>query len=609
MRQSDATAPAKPIQKATLGRVMRSFRPYKSQVTLIMGLVAASVVLGILPPFLLKEIIDIGLPKSNLSLIEKLSIETIIVTVAASTFTYWYGYLSVSIGQKIMRDLRRDLFSHLQGMSLRFFSNTKTGEIQSRLLNDVSGVQTVVSDVIANAISNLGIVVASLVAMFWLDWRLTLLSIGVIPCFAIVSSIAGSYARTIRKGTQQQVAELNSVMQETLSVSGILLTKAVGRRELIQDKFGEENEKLVGWQVKQQMIQYFFFGIFRMIFSITPALVYWFAGWIISRNPGNITIGTLVAFTGLQGRMFFPLTGILSTQIEVKSSMGLFDRIFEYLDKPQDITDTDNSRPLEPNQVKGRVEFDQVQFSYDPGAEEPTIKSLSFHAEPGQLVALVGPSGAGKTTIAYLIARLYDADSGEVRIDGRNVKDIQLDSLERIVGAVTQETYLAHTTIRENLRFAKPNATEEEITDATKAAAIYDYIASLPDGFNTTVGERGYKLSGGEKQRIALARTILKNPRILILDEATSALDTASERLIQNSLDQLMKGRTTFAIAHRLSTILSADQILVIDNGSIVESGRHRDLLEKGGLYAKLYEEQFGFDFSPEQAAVLSTAD
>lgn len=606
MRRSEASGPVKPVQKATLGRVMKSFRPYKSQVTLILTLVAASVVLGILPPFLLKEIIDIGLPKSDLSFIAKLSIETIVVTVAASAFTYWYGYLSVSIGQKIMRDLRRDLFSHLQGMSLRFFSNTKTGEIQSRLLNDVSGVQTVVSDVIANAISNLGIVVASLVAMFWLDWRLTLLSIGVIPCFAIVSSIAGNYARTIRKGTQQQVAELNSVMQETLSVSGILLTKAVGRKELIQAKFGEENEKLVGWQVKQQMIQYFFFGIFRMIFSITPALVYWFAGWIISRNPGNITIGTLVAFTGLQGRMFFPLTGILSTQIEVKSSMGLFDRIFEYLDKPQEITDSATSVAVDPQKVEGRVEFDQVGFSYDPESVEPTIKSISFHAEPGQLVALVGPSGAGKTTMAYLIARLYDADSGEVRIDGRNVKDIQLDSLERIVGAVTQETYLAHTTIRENLRFAKPDATEVEITDATKAAAIYDYIASLPDGFDTLVGERGYKLSGGEKQRIALARTILKNPRILILDEATSALDTASERLIQNSLDQLMKGRTTFAIAHRLSTILSADQILVIENGAIVESGKHRALLDKGGLYAKLYDEQFGFDSLPDSSAVLT---
>ncbi len=591
----------KSVEKATLKRVMGTFRPYKSQVVSILVLVVASVVLGILPPFFLKEIIDKGLPHANLNLIANLSLITIAVTVGASVVTYWYGYLSVSIGQKIMRDLRRDLFSHLQGMSLRFFSNTRTGEIQSRLLNDVAGVQTVVSDVVANAISNIGIVVASLVAMFWLDWRLTLLSIGIIPFFAIVSSFVGNYARTVRRNVQQQVAELNSVMQETLSVSGILLTKAVGRRSLIQSKFGTENEKLVGWQVKQQMIQYFFFGVFRMIFSVTPALVYWFAGWIISKNPSSITIGTIVAFTGLQARMFFPLTGILSTQIEVKSAMGLFDRIFEYLDKPQDIQDSTESKDLEPSQVLGKVALQDVCFSYDPESEEPTIKSISFTAEPGQLVALVGPSGAGKTTIAYLVARLYDADSGSVTIDGLDVKSIKLESLERIVGAVTQETYLAHTTIKENLRFANPDATDEQIENATKAAAIYDYIAALPDGFETVVGERGYKLSGGEKQRMALARTILKNPRILILDEATSALDTASERIIQASLDKIMEGRTTFAIAHRLSTILSADQILVIENGRIVESGRHRELIEKNGLYARLYAEQFANDLSGQR--------
>lgn len=582
----------KPMEKASVRRVVASFRPYKLQVWTVVVLVAASVVCGIIPAFLLKDIIDQGIAKHDLAITAKLSIETIIVTILASGFTFWYGYISVNVGQRIMRDLRRDLFDHLQGMSLKFFSNTKTGEIQSRLLNDVSGVQSVVSDVIANALSSIGIVISSIIAMAILDWRLTLLSIGIIPLFSYVASLAGNYARGIRKGVQVQVANLNSIMQETLSVSGVLLTKAVGRRELVEKKFNVENEGLVGWQVKQQMIQYFFFGLFRMLFSVSPALVYWFAAYLMGRGF-PITIGTLVSFTALQSRMFFPLSGLLGIQVEMKGAMGLFDRIFDYLDRPQDIVDAPDCVILQPAKVVGRVEMKSVDFSYDSDSEEPTIKSVSFVAEPGQLIALVGPSGAGKTTLAYLIARLYDADSGEVLIDGINVKKIKLSSLEQIVGAVTQETYLINDSIRENLRFAKPDATNEDIESAAKAAVIYDHIANLPDGFDTAAGERGYKLSGGEKQRIAIARALLKNPRILILDEATSSLDTASERLIQNSLNVLMQGRTTFAIAHRLSTILAADQILVIQDGRIVERGRHDQLLASGGLYRSLYEEQF----------------
>jgi len=589
---SESNSGARDLKPATVRRVAGTFKPYRAQVAGVTALVLGSVVFGIAPPLLLKQIIDVGLATGNMHITEVLSLETIAVTLIASGFMIWYGYVSVSVGQKIMRDLRRSLFVHLQGMSLKFFSKTRTGEIQSRLLSDVSGVQSVVSDVVANALANVGIVVASVIAMVILDWRLTLLSLCVIPVFSYFASWAGGYSRIVRRGVQEQTAELNSIMQETLSVSGVLLMKAVGRRELVEQKFDRENEGLVPWQIKQQMIQYFFFGLVRLIFSVTPALVYWFAAYLIGRGI-NITIGTLVGFTALQSRMFFPLSGLLTVQVEVKGAMALFDRIFEYLDKPLDITDGPDSKPIPPEEIIGKVEFKDVVFSYDPDVPEPTIDHVSFVAEPGQLVALVGPSGAGKTTIAYLIARLYDTDSGQVLIDNIDVKNITLASLEQLIGAVTQETYLIHDSIKENLRFARPDATNEQIYEATKAAAIYDHIAGLPQGFDTTVGERGYKLSGGEKQRIALARAILKNPRILILDEATSALDTTSERSIQKSLNKLMFGRTTFAIAHRLSTILAANQILVVQDGRIVEHGRHEKLISQNGLYKKLYMQQF----------------
>lgn len=590
---------AKPIRdraadKALLKRVVGLFRPHKKMVVLTVIAVVVGVILGIVPPLFVQVLIDRGIAQHDLGIIASYSLFTLVIVLAAAGMTLLYGYWGVVVGQRIMCDLRQRLFDHLQGMSLRFFTGTRTGEIQTRLISDVQGVQTVVSNTIVDQVSNIGIVLSTLTAMIVVDWRLTLLSIGLVPVFMLIGRKVGDYARDVREGTQEQTAELNSMMQETLSVSGILLTKTVGKRDVLSSRFDVENNKLAVWQIKASVVQYLFFGMIRLITQVAPALVYWLAGWLLIQNGDtSITVGKLVAFTGLQIRLYFPMTGLLSAQVEIMGSLALFQRIFEYLDLRHDVADSENPVSLSKEAVQGRVEYRGVGFSYEPGAERQTLTDITFVAEPGQLVALVGPSGAGKTTLTYLVPRLYDADSGSVSIDGTDVRDIKLSDLVQVVGSVTQETYLMHTTIRENLQIAKPDATPGQLVDACKAAAIHDHIASLPDGYETVVGERGYKLSGGEKQRLAIARAILKNPKILILDEATSALDTTSERLVQQSLANLMENRTTFAIAHRLSTILAADQILVLEGGKIVERGKHADLLAKDGVYARLYNEQF----------------
>src|SRR5688572_20501895 len=590
--------------KEILRRVAQMFRPYRRDVVYTIVAVIVGTGLGILPPLWFQTIIDEGITNKNFPVLVNYSLLVIAATIFGALFTLLYGYLGVVVGQKIMCDLRRRLFTHLQGMPLKFFTSTRTGEIQTRLISDVQGVQTVVSSTLVDMVSNVAIVVQCLVAMAYLDLRLTALSIAMVPIFGVFGKRVGDFARTVRNRVQETTGDLNSTMQETLSISGMLLTKTTGRTDVITAKFDEENNALAEWQIKQQLLQYIFFGLIRLITSLAPALVYLLAGYLLSKGDASITAGKVAAFIGLQIRMFFPITGILGSQVEVLSSFALFDRLFQYLDLPREIEDRPDAKTLPTAEAKGAVEMRSAYFRYEEETDDWTLKDISFKADPGQLVALVGPSGAGKTTLTYLIPRLYDVNEGEVLIDGHDVRQIKLESIQELVGVVTQETYMLHASVQENLRVAKPEATQEELEEACKMAAIHDTIMSLEKGYDTLVGERGYKLSGGEKQRLAIARAILKNPKILIHDEATSSLDTRSERMIQESLKRLMAGRTTFAIAHRLSTILEADQILVLADGGLVEQGKHSELLAKGGLYAQLYHEQF--ERKPEAQALAT---
>ncbi len=623
----------------TIKRVAQAFHPYKFQVVLVLTAILTTTLLGLVNFLLVPSIVDNAIPKGDATLLFTDVAIMIVTPIIAGIIGVGQTYLNNTVGQSVMRDFRNQLYRHLQSMSLRFFTGTRTGEIQSRLSNDISGVQGVVTATATNLVSNVTAVLSIIIAMIWTSPLLTLIALGVLPLFLWVSHKAGNIRRQTSKETQKSLASLTSLMQETLSVSGILLVKVFGRQEYVQAQFEQENQKLANLTVRQLMIGRWFFMLIGIFFSITPALIYLVAGsQLMSRIPvlgSSMTIGIMFSFALLQSRLFFPLGQLLNLQVEIQGALALFDRIFEYLDMPVDITDKPNALQLKPEEVRGEVTFKNVTFFYKrdeynsaltgfneddnpdqgktkrpvspksdaavgtapcacpQGELRPVLKNISFSIKPGQLAALVGTSGAGKTTITYMLPRLYDVESGSVEIDGINVRDLALASLGELVGVVTQETYLFHASIRENILYARPDATEAEMMAAAQAAAIHERIMELEDGYDTIVGERGYKLSGGEKQRVAIARVVLKNPRILILDEATSSLDTHSERLVQSALETLMKGRTTLAIAHRLSTILAADVILVVNRGEIVERGTHQELLTLGGIYAQLYREQF----------------
>ena len=566
------------VRKANLRRVFALFRPYRLRLSAVLTLILVSAGLSAITPFLIRDVF-IALPAGDQAWLNKLVLGLIAIAIATSVIGVLSTYLSNVVGQRVMHDLRSAVYRHLQRLSLAFFTRTRTGEIQSRIANDIGGIQNVVTSTATSIVSNVATVGAAVIAMFLLSWQLAIFSLILLPFFVLLSRRVGNERRRITTRMQGMLADMSTLVEESLSVSGILLGKTMGRGSELAERFEGESKNLADLEVKSRMAGRWVMASIQLSFSIMPALVYWYAGF------GGISGPTVIAFTTLQTRLFFPLGSLLSVGVDVQTSLALFDRIFEYLDLPVEIDERPDAVPLPP--CKGDVAFDEVWFRYDDGGPW-TLQNVSFEVPAGTRTAIVGETGSGKTTIGYLAARLYEPNRGRVLLDGIDIRDVTFQSLAATIGVVSQETYLFHATIRDNLRFAKPEATDAEVEEAARAAHIHDLIESLEDGYDTMVGERGYRFSGGEKQRMAIARTVLRNPAVLVLDEATSALDTRTERAVQAELDRLSEGRTTITIAHRLSTVRDADQILVLDRGIIVERGTHDELLERGGAYARL---------------------
>jgi len=634
------------VSKELLRRVWQFARPYRGQIAVLLFTIILITGLSLLPPLLIRDLIDNALPNRNASRLNLLALGLIAVPLVNGIIGIWQRHASAVVGEGIIYDLRRALFNHMQSMSLRFFTETRTGELMSRLNNDVVGAQTAVTSTMVSILSNLISVVSTLAIMIALEWRLTLLGMAVLPLFALPARRVGRILRDLRRRSMENNAEMNAVMSETLNVAGALLVKLFGREDYEMQHFSREAASVRDIGIRSAVVGRWFFFMLGVVSAVGTAVIYWVGGYLVFRDA--FSIGTIVAFGSYLRQLYGPLMSISNIPVEFAQSMVSFERVFEVLDIPVDIVEKPNAVVL--HDAKGSIRFDNVSFSYqredgpiglaevarfgaarrrgggggDPmalvrrgresedganGAEDGkdgdvpapstvftrrwALQDVSFTIEPGELTALVGPSGSGKTTVTYLIPRLYDPTKGRVCIDGYDLRDVTLDSLAANIGMVTQDSYLFYDTIRANLLYARPDATDAEMVEAAKAANIHDFVMTMPDGYDTVVGERGYRLSGGERQRISIARVVLKNPRVLVLDEATSHLDSLSEALIQEALQRVMQGRTSLVIAHRLATILAADKILVLNEGRLVETGSHEELLARGGLYTRLYETQF----------------
>lgn len=604
------------VDRALLRRVFSYARPYWWQAGLMVVAILASSLIQLIPPLLYRDLIDNVLPNRDVFRLNLLALAMIAIPLIGGLIDVGQRYLSARVGEGVIYDLRQQMYDHLQHMSIRFFTDTKSGEIISRFNNDVVGAQNAITGTLPNILTNVITLVTTFGIMISIEWRLAVLSVMVLPLFLIPTRRVGRILRDIRRRAMEYNADMSSMISETLSINGALLVKTFGRQRDEVERFREVNRKVRDIGVRRAMVGRWFFLGLGIAGAIGTALIYWVGGHLVLQDA--ITIGTIVAFAAYLNRLYQPISALSNVQVEFVSSMVSFERVFEYLDLPLEIQDRPNAVVLDT--VEGHIRFEDVSFSYRAGDEGPAVddiephngrrereeeeaghsqarlwalRHVSFEIEPGQLVALVGPSGAGKTTITYLLPRLYDPTEGRILLDGYDLRDVTQESLARQIGMVTQETYLFHDTVRANLLYANPDATDVELEAACRAANIHDFIVGLPNGYDTVVGERGYRLSGGEKQRLAIARVILKDPRILILDEATSHLDSQSEALIQEALERIMQGRTSLVIAHRLSTILAADNILVLDRGRLVEQGTHAELLRQGGLYAELYETQF----------------